>query len=351
MSPRPTLTVLDLAVVPEGVSARETIAASVQLARDAERWGYHRYWLAEHHLTTGLASASPLPVLTAAALATGSLRVGSGATLTGHRTAIAIAEDFATLAALAPGRVDLGLGRSPGRGRASRAAAGPAALAAARGARTASLLQQEAALAAPQHTIVRDVLDLLADRWVDPDGTPRSALPGGAPDVETWVLGSNPGESAQAAGELGLPFAVNHHMNPGAARSAAEHYRSAFVPSERLREPRLAVSAEVIVAPTMAEAEPLVAAHLDWVARQREGEGLVPFPAPGLVRPVDGDRGRTVADREETLVAGPPATVVPRLEELVGELGADELVVSTVTHGPRDRSRSYRLLAEAWRAG
>ncbi|WOF22346.1 MsnO8 family LLM class oxidoreductase [Microbacterium betulae] len=344
---RPLLGVLDLAVIPEGHTAPETLRGSVALAEQAEGWGYHRYWLAEHHLTAGIASVNPVPVLAAAVQRTSRIRIGSAATLTGHRTAVSIAEDFATLAAFAPGRVDLGFGRSAARGREAPGPRGRAhaVLASPRFARRIELLQQRDALAEDHGALIRDVRAFLADEFADDDATRWSALPGGA-QVELWSMGSSAGESARIAGEIGLPFAANHHMSPETAGSAVEHYRA--VSAEHGHVPRVAVSVEACVAEDDREAQRLADAHLEWVRRQRAGEGITPFPSSG---PVGVGEDPSVADRATALIAATPAEAAARIRALATRLDADEVVVSILAHDLDRRAASYAALAEAWARG
>lgn len=344
----PSLTVLDLAAIPEGRTAADTIAASIALAQDAERWGFRRYWLAEHHLTAGLAAVSPVTVLAAIAGCTSTLRIGSGATLTGHRTAVSIAEDFATLAALAPGRVDLGFGRSAARGRETGAARPAAAALAAspRFARRTELLQQQGALAADHAQLVRDTLALLADRYVDEDGQSWSALVGGGA-VEAWSLGSSAGDSAQIAGELGLPFAVNHHMSPATAVDAVRHYRDTFAHSHPGVRPTVAVAAEVCVAADDDACGARRAAHAEWIVRQRRGLGIQPFPLVGSPDAIDDPQ---IADRMAALVSGTPRCAASGLRSLAARFDADEVIVSILDHDFSRRAEAHRSLAQAWRA-
>lgn len=345
MSPRVPLTVLDLAVIPEGGSAASTLRGCLELAGAAERSGYRRYWLAEHHLTAGIAAASPLPVLGAIAQLTWTIRVGSGATLTGHRTALSIAEDFATLAALAPGRVDLGFGRSPARGREAAATALTATITRSpRFARRLELQQQEGAIAAAHAQLARDVKAFLDDEYTDPDGTLWSALPGGA-QVELWSLGSSAGESAAIAAELDIPFAVNNHMNPAGARAAAAHYRRLQAEQHPDTSPVLAVSAEVCIAEDDATARATADAHLEWVRRQRVGGGITPFPARGSA---ESAADPLVADRASALVVGTPGAVREQLDALVSSFDAQELVISVVGADTGFRTDGYVALAEVW---
>ncbi|GAA4766772.1 MsnO8 family LLM class oxidoreductase [Microbacterium gilvum] len=341
-----SLTLLDLAAIPEGGSAADTIAASIALAQDAEQWGYQRYWLAEHHLTAGLAAVSPVSVLAAIAGRTSTIRIGSGATLTGHRTALSIAEDFATLAALAPGRVDLGFGRSAARGRdASTTRPAAAAVAASpRFARRLDLLQQSGAVAADHGDLVRDVLRMLEDEYVDADGEKWNALVGGG-EVEVWSLGSSAGESAQLAGDLGLPFAVNHHMSPSTAEDAVQHYRAAFTAAHPGLAARVAVAAEVCIAQARDQVADRRAAHAEWIARQRRGLGILPFPTSGAPGVIDDPQ---IADRMGALVAGAPSDVAADLRALASRFEADEVIVSILDHELARRAETHRLLAEAW---
>ncbi|KAA9160122.1 LLM class flavin-dependent oxidoreductase, partial [Amycolatopsis acidicola] len=375
-SERVPLSVLDLAPVVTGQTAADALRNSVDLARHAERLGYHRYWVAEHHLVPGVAAASPAVLIASLAAATTRLRVGSGAILLGYYSPLSVAEQFGTIAQLHPGRVDLGLGRSgfvradelakrftekpagepktvrglliPGRPRAKFDRS-----------RFAARFEEQHRLLGARDDAeggytgqVRAILDFLDGTYRGHDGSPVHATPAEHADLEVWVLGSSAGESARAAGELGLPFTANYHVSPSTVLEAVEAYRSAFVPSARLARPRVLVSADVVVAETADVARELASPYAAWVHSIRSGRGAIEFPTPEQARalPWTGEDEELVADRIATQFVGTADTVVERLEALRAATGADELLVTTITHDHADRVRSFELLAGAWGA-
>jgi alkanesulfonate monooxygenase SsuD/methylene tetrahydromethanopterin reductase-like flavin-dependent oxidoreductase (luciferase family) len=381
------LAVLDLVPIPSGSSAAEALRNSIDLARQAERLGYARYWFAEHHLNPGVASTSPAVVLALTAAATTSIRIGSGAVQMGHRTALATVEEFGLIDALHPGRLDLGLGRSAGRGRRPRrepALAGaapapppppaPTPAPAPSGRRTENGLlipprfPIERVLRSPRAGMQRklltlpsaepqdyteqvgDVLALLRGSYVTPDGVEAHVVPGEGADLQVWILGSSGGESARVAGSNGLRFAANYHVSPATVLEAADGYRAEFRPSAELDAPYVSVSADVVVADDEAAARELAAGYGLWVHSIRSGAGAIQFPTPEQARAhawTDDERA-LVADRVATQFAGSPAQVADQLEILRDATGADELIITTITHDHADRVRSYELLAREW---
>jgi alkanesulfonate monooxygenase SsuD/methylene tetrahydromethanopterin reductase-like flavin-dependent oxidoreductase (luciferase family) len=377
------LAVLDLVPISSGSTAGQALRNSVDLAQQAEQAGYTRYWFAEHHLNPGVAGTSPALVIALTAAATSRIRLGSGAVQMGHRTALATVEEFGLIDAVHPGRIDLGLGRSGGRppGQpASQAAPGPARpghpqAAATVGGTTAPngllipprfslkrllasprLPMQKKLLmlpgAEPQNYTeqVDDVLALLNGSYRTPDGVEAHVIPGENAALQVWVLGSSGGESAQLAGERGLRFAANYHVSPATVLEAVEGYRAAFRPSGELSEPYASVSADVVVAADEPTARELAAGYGPWVLSIRTGAGAIAFPTPEQARAHQwNDEDRTlVADRIDTQFVGSPKQVADRLEQLRDATGADELIITTITHDHADRVRSYQLLAEEW---
>lgn len=366
------LGVLDLVPISSGSTAAEALRNSIDLSRHAERLGYARYWFAEHHLNPGVAGTSPAVVIALAASATSTIRIGSGAVLLGHRTALATVEEFGLLDAAYPGRIDLGIGRS-GRpssreypptpeaartpvvdGRAPNGLVVPerfdpsAVLGTPRFALQRRLLTQPGARAQDYEELVGDILDLLAGTFVDENGTEAHVVPGEGADVEVWVLGSSGGESAHVAGSRSLPFAANYHVSPGTVLDAADGYRAAYVASAARPEPHLMVSADVVVAPTDEEAHELAIGYAAWVASIRSGQGAIPFPSPDEARALPRPDDTLVADRLATQLVGSPARVADGLEQLQEATGAAELLITTITHDHAHRVRSYDLLAQEW---
>jgi alkanesulfonate monooxygenase SsuD/methylene tetrahydromethanopterin reductase-like flavin-dependent oxidoreductase (luciferase family) len=370
------LAVLDLVPISSGSTARQALRNSIDLAQQAERLGYTRFWFAEHHLNPGVAGTSPAVVLALTAGATSTIRLGSGAVQMGHRTALSTVEEFGLLDTAYPGRLDLGLGRSGGGPREPRApalATGGAA-ATVSGGRTpngllipphfsyAGLLKsprftlQKALLqlphAQPQNYTeqVSDVLALIAGTYRSPDGEEVHVVPGEGAALQIWVLGSSGGESAEVAGQRGLRFAANYHVSPATVLEAVDGYRAAFHASDELSQPYVSVSADVVVADTEARARELATGYGLWVRSIRTAEGAIQFPTPDEARRhqwSDADRA-LVQDRVDTQFVGTPKQVADHLERLRDATEADELIVTTITHDHADRVRSYELLAEEW---
>ena len=372
---RRPLAVLDLVPISSGSTAAQALRNSVDLARAAERFGYARYWFAEHHLNPGVAGTSPAVVAELTAAATSSIRIGSGAVQMGHRTALSVVEEFGLIDALHPGRLDLGLGRSAGRpkqgeGQGPRAAGTPPTgrhrsanglliperfavghlLGSPRFALQKTLLQLPGAQSQDYTEQVGDILALLRGSYRSADGVMAQAVPGEGADLQVWILGSSGGESAQVAGVNGLRFAANYHVSPATVLEAADGYRAAFRPSAELGQPYVSVSADVVVADTETRARELAAGYGLWVRSIRTAEGAIQFPTPEEARRhqwTDADRA-LVADRVATQFVGTAAQVADRLERLRDATEADELILTTITHDHADRVRSYRLLADEW---
>ncbi|MFF7231338.1 LLM class flavin-dependent oxidoreductase [Streptomyces sioyaensis] len=367
------LGVLDLVPISSGSTATEALRNSIDLARQAESFGYARYWFAEHHLNPGVAGTSPAVVLALTASATSTIRLGSGAVQLGHRTALSTVEEFGLIDALHPGRLDLGLGRSGGR-RTGPPATPPATvspvvdghapnglripqrfsfehlLGSPRIALQRTLLQQPAAESQDYGEQIDDILALLAGTYRSADDIEAHVVPGEGADVQVWILGSSGGQSAEVAGRNGLRFAANYHVSPATVLEAADGYRAAFQPSDVLDKPYVSVSADVVVAEDDETARELATGYGPWVRSIRTAEGAIEFPTPEQARShvwTDADRA-LVADRVETQFVGSPDRVADHLEQLQEATGADELLITTITHGHADRVRSYELLAEEW---
>ncbi|HEX4833035.1 MAG TPA: LLM class flavin-dependent oxidoreductase [Trebonia sp.] len=367
------LAVLDLMPISSGSTAAQALRNSLDLARQAERLGYARYWFAEHHLNPGVAGTSPAVALALTAAATTTIRLGSGAVQMGHRTALATVEEFGLLDTADPGRLDLGLGRSSGRPSADSARVRAPARAAAGGHGPNGLLipprfSPESLLKSPRLALQRrllhlpgaeaqdyaeqvsDILALIAGTYRDPDGQEAHVVPGEGAALQVWVLGSSGGESASVAGQRGLRFAANYHVSPATVLEAVDGYRAAFRPSAELDRPYVSVSADVVVAPTEAGARELATGYGLWVRSIRTAEGAIEFPTPEQARrhPWTADDQALVEDRVATQFVGTPGQVAGHLERLRDATGADELIVTTITHDHADRVRSYALLAREW---
>jgi alkanesulfonate monooxygenase SsuD/methylene tetrahydromethanopterin reductase-like flavin-dependent oxidoreductase (luciferase family) len=347
---------------------------TIDLARRAEEFGYHRYWLAEHHFAPGAASSAPQVLIALVAAATSRIRVGSGAVQLGHQTPVSLVEQFGTIDALYPGRIDLGIGRSVQRRAEPRARpngtddrpprpaqtvngllipppfAYPKLATSPRLTIQAALLQQPGARTPDYGEQVDDVIALLSGTYRSADGMEVHVVPGEGADVQLWILGSSGGQSAQVAGKQGLPFAANYHINPGTVLEAVEAYREAFKPSTTLEAPYVLVSADAVIAEDETAARELASPYGVWVRSIRTGAGAIPFPTPREAAAYDwreADRV-LVADRIDTQFVGSPVGVADKLRVLRDVTGADELLVTTITHDHADRVRSYELLAAAW---
>ncbi|MFF3335618.1 LLM class flavin-dependent oxidoreductase [Streptomyces sp. NPDC002888] len=368
------LGVLDLVPISSGSTAAQALRNSIDLAQQAERLGYTRFWFAEHHLNPGVAGTSPAVVLALTAASTSTIRLGSGAVQLGHRTALSAVEEFGLVDALHPGRLDLGLGRSGGRPRGERTAPPGTATPVVEGRAPNGLLipprfSFEQLLGSPRIALQRrllllpgaesqdyteqidDVLALLAGTYRSPEGVEAHVVPGEGAEVEVWILGSSGGVSAETAGARGLRFAANYHVSPATVLEAVDGYRAFFQPSEFLDKPYVSVSADVVVAEDDDTARELATGYGPWVRSIRTAEGAIEYPTPEEARAhpwTDGDRA-LVQDRLDTQFVGSPTRVADGLEQLQEATGADELLITTITHDHADRVRSYALLAEEWR--
>lgn len=323
------LSVLDLAPVGSGSTARQALRNTVELARLAERLGYHRFWLAEHHGMPSIASSSPEILIEHVASATERIRVGSGGIMLPNHAPLRIAEAFHTLEALHPGRIDLGIGRAPG--------TDPA---------TSRALRPFDAERFPEQLVELISLsrrDLPADHpfhkvRVVPD------------DVELppiWLLGSS-GASARFAGSLGLGYGFASHFSPTPPQPALEAYREAFQPSPWFERPHVILAVSVVCAEDEERAEYLATSmDLTWVRLQRGEQGRLPSPEEALAYPYNPVERAVVANHRALVITGTPDRVSARLEELVAETGADEVMVSSMIHDHRERLHSYELLAAA----
>ena len=328
------LSVLDLAVVGEGSSPAEALRSSVDLIRETEALGYTRYWVAEHHNMPGIASSSPAVLLAHLAAASETIRVGSGGVMLPNHAPLVVAEQFGMLEALHPGRVDLGIGRAPG--------TDPVTARALRRSATAASLAAD--------DFPEQLADLLGffDGSFPEDHPYRSitAVPGRGYRPKLWLLGSSD-YSAQAAGWLGLPFSFAHHFAAGNTLPAVAAYRRTFRPSAELDRPYLMLGVAVVCAETDEQARWLAKPGELSFLRLRSGRpGRYPTPEEAADYNFTPHERSMLEAWRGSHVIGSPETVRAELTELVERTGADELMLTTMTHGPADRLRSYRLVAE-----
>ncbi len=320
------LSVLDLSPVPEGMTAGQSLRNTLDLARHAERLGYNRYWLAEHHNMPGIASAATSVVIGHVAAGTSTIRVGAGGVMLPNHSPLVIAEHYGTLAALHPGRIDLGLGRAPGTDML-----------------TARALRRN--LDAGVDNFPHDVVELINYfAPAEPDQRLR-AVPGEGEDVEVWMLGSST-YGAQLAAMLGLPYAFASHFAPVEMQHAIDIYRSRFQPSERLEKPRLMLGLNVFAADTDAEAQLLFSSLQQAFVNLRTGRpGKLPAPVENYEATLDPVAKGMLANALSCSIVGSPQTVRSGLDAFVRRTGADELMVTAQIFDHEARVKSFEILA------
>ena len=324
------LSVLDQTPVAAGMCRAQALANTLDLARLADRLGYHRFWLAEHHASAALAGAAPEILIAAVAAATSRIRVGSGGIMLPHYSPLKVAEVFSTLAALYPGRIDLGLGRAPGSDQ-----------------RTAVALQRDRRELAPNDfpNQLAELLAYLHDSFdaAHPFAALAGTLPGGDACPELWLLGSSPDSAAWAA-ETGLPYCFADFINSSGA-SIAAGYRAGFEPSAASK-PYTMVALWTVCADTDAEAARLATSAQMMLAHLLRGQSIaVPSPETATAwlaaNPASTRAGRRI-------IAGSPATVRDGIEAAAAEYGADEVMLVNILYDHGARRRSYELVAEAF---
>jgi luciferase family oxidoreductase group 1 len=326
----PVLSILELAPVGQGSTPAAALATAVDLARLGERLGYRRVWVAEHHNMPGIASSSPPVLIAHLAAATTTIRVGAGGVMLPNHAALAVAEQFGMLEALHPGRIDLGLGRAPGTDPITAAA----------------LRRTDSPFGADEFP--EQLRDLL--RFFDGTHPHITAVPGRGYRPAMWMLGSSD-YSAQVAGALGMPFSFAHHFASHNTDAALAIYRSEFRASRELQEPYSMIGVPVICAETTERAKWLAGPSALSFVRLRQGRPqqlATPEAAAEYVfTPMERELIRTWT---APLIVGDPNEVREQLEALAARTGVDELMITTMVHGPADRLRSYELVAEAWDA-
>ncbi|SDZ22134.1 luciferase family oxidoreductase, group 1 [Jannaschia faecimaris] len=317
---------LDLSPVPEGHTTADALAHTVELAQTAERLGYHRYWLAEHHNMPGIASAATAVVIGHVASATKSIRVGAGGIMLPNHAPLVVAEQFGTLETLFPGRIDLGLGRAPGTDLA-----------------TARALRRHMT---QEDTFPRDVIELLEYFDDAPAEAAVRAIPGTGTHVPVWILGSSL-YGAQLAAHLGLPYAFASHFAPAMLGEAAAIYRETFRPSQWLERPYFMMAAGVCAAPTDEEAAYLRTSQVLAFARLHNGTpGKLPRPMEDMSNEISPATQAQINVALSCSATGSPTTVRSRLRDLIETYKPDELLVTGMIHDHAARLRSFEIVAD-----
>ncbi|TDC80543.1 LLM class flavin-dependent oxidoreductase [Micromonospora sp. KC606] len=326
------LSVLDLAPVARGATAGEALRHTTELARRTEELGYHRFWVAEHHNMPAIASSAPAVLLAHLAAHTSTIRLGSGGVMLPNHAPLVVAEQFGTLEALHPGRIDLGVGRAPGTDQVTALALR----------RTVEGLSAEG--------FPRELADLMNYFTGDEPG-PIRATPGLGQSPAVWLLGSS-GFSAQLAGLLGLPFSFAHHFSAEHTLPALRLYRQSFRPSRWLQRPYAMVAVNVVCADTDERAEWLAGPSALSFLKLRAGrpEPLV-TPEVAAAYPYDDPERQFVRQRRDGQATGCPETVRRQLGDLLTRTGAEELMLTTMVYDVADRVRSFELVAETVAGG
>jgi luciferase family oxidoreductase group 1 len=321
------LSVLDLSPIVEGSDAAQSLRNTLDLARHAERLGYRRYWLAEHHNSSGIASAATAVVIGHVAAGTSTIRVGAGGIMLPNHAPLVIAEQFGTLASLFPGRIDLGLGRAPGTDQI-----------------TARALRRN--LATDADRFPQDVIELMSYFGpVRPEQQVR-AIPGAGLDVPVWILGSSL-FGAQLAAVLGLPYAFASHFAPAEMEHAVALYRARFQPSERLGDPYVMLGLNVCAADTDAQARRLFSSHQQAVIARRTGRrGPLPPPVEDFESRLDPSGKAILQQALRCSVVGSPETVKRGLAAFIAQTGTDEIMATGNIFDHAARLRSFEIAAQ-----
>ncbi len=315
---------LDLSPIPDGHSAADALANTVALARAAEGWGYHRYWLAEHHNMPGIASAATAVVIGHVAAATTTMRIGAGGIMLPNHAPLVVAEQFGTLATLYPDRIDLGLGRAPGTDMA-----------------TARALRRHMA---PEDSFPQDVTELIG--YFGDDTTKVQAIPGKGTHVPVWILGSSL-YGAQLAAHLGLPYAFASHFASAMLEEAIAIYRRNFQPSQWLAQPYVMMAAGVCAADTDEEATFLRTSQLLAFARLRTGSpGKLPRPTHDVTQEIAPHVLAQVNAALSCSATGAPDTVRTQIKSLLDTYHPDELMMTGMIHDQTARLRSFEIAAQ-----
>ncbi|MES2750527.1 MAG: LLM class flavin-dependent oxidoreductase [Pseudomonadota bacterium] len=334
MSP---LSILDLSVVTTGTKPSQSLRNSIDLAKHADQLGYTRYWLAEHHSLSSVASPAPEIMIGQIAAATKSIRVGSGGVMLPNHAPLMVAERFKMLEALFPGRIDLGLGRAPGTDQT-----------------TMHALRQRFDQRGGDDFLERLIELTLWETREFPENHPYNkviAMPDDAPLPPIWLLGSSD-YSAQLSAQIGMGFAFAHHFASHDAADAMIHYRAHFKPSRWRQTPHAILAIAVVMAETDAEAERLASsADLNRLLRDRGQYRPLPSIEEALAYPYSDAERASIARNRSRMFVGSPQTVMQKISPLIETSQPDEVMVITAVYNHDARKRSYSLLADAFGIG
>ncbi|WP_298722741.1 LLM class flavin-dependent oxidoreductase [uncultured Ferrovibrio sp.] len=323
----PTFSVLDLSPIPQGSDAAQSFRNTLDLARHAERWGYKRYWLAEHHNMPGIASAATSILIGHVAGGTSTIRVGAGGIMLPNHSPLVIAEQFGTLESLYPGRIDLGLGRAPGTDQ-----------------RTAYALRRN--LTSDENEFPRDVVELMNYFAPAEPGQAIRAVPGAGLNVPIWILGSSL-FGAQLAAMLGLPYAFASHFAPQQMMDAIAIYRERFKPSEHLDRPYVMLGFNIFAADTDEEAQLLSTSWKQAFVNLRSGRpGQLPPPKPGYEKELPPQFQAMLDQVLSCSAVGGPDTVRAKLQDFLNRTGADELMLTAQIYDHKARLHSFEIAAD-----
>ena len=323
------LSVLDLIPVGEGFTIAQAIENSTKLAQAVEAFGYSRYWVAEHHNFSGIASAATSVVLSYIGAKTKTIRIGSGGIMLPNHAPLVIAEQFGTLESLYPHRIDLGLGRAPGTDR-----------------QTMLALRRDINNDGSDFPLMLEQLQyFLSDRA----GTKGiKAVPGYGLDIPIWLLGSST-FSAQLAAEKGLPFAFASHFAPDAMEDAIRLYHANFKPSSSLKEPYIIICINVVCAETTEKAQYLATTELQkFLHLQRGDNSPLCKPTHDMSRLWEPWEEKNIRRKTRESIWGTPAFVKEKLESLIERTGANEVMINSMIHNPEERIKSYELISRVW---
>ena len=322
--------ILDLSPIPQGFTATDALNNSRDLAQHAEKWGFTRYWMAEHHNMTGNASSATAVALCYVAAGTSTIRIGSGGIMLPNHAPVVVAEQFGTLASLFPGRIELGLGRAPGTDQM-----------------TARALRRD--LQSSSDQFPQDVQELQFYFDDVQPGQAVKAIPGAGLHVPIWILGSST-YGAQVAAHFGLPYAFASHFAPEALMQALHAYKSLFKPSSQQAKPHAGVGVNIVAADTDEQARYLFTTHQQHATRMRRNtRGQLPPPIDDIETFWTPYEKVSVSEQLSCSVVGSPETVRRGLQALVDKTGADELIMAGQIFDHKARLRSFEIAAQAAR--